>query len=256
MMKKQTRRPVPFTLIELLVVIAIIAILAAMLLPALSAARERARASNCLSNLKNNGLAASLYADDNLDMLPLTVPITANLAQTQWTWADGLIALGYLTESNCISCPSVDTSGKTAEGYFWEIYGVPLGTAEFATYSSSDDYNASPYHCGTGSKSKNIRSLYRNEVANPAQTAYMVDSLKMGSGTQTYVMKYSASASAGYGYPHTRHARSFNLNFVDGHASGATPSEWAREAYQNGYRRRNTYAYIDETGAAQTVATH
>ena len=62
-MKKQ------FTLIELLVVIAIIAILAAMLLPALSAARERARAASCTTKLKQIGTAEMLYADQNKDRI-------------------------------------------------------------------------------------------------------------------------------------------------------------------------------------------
>ena len=56
-----------FTLIELLVVIAIIAILAAMLLPALSAARTAAKSANCAANLKNLGLAANMYSDQNDD---------------------------------------------------------------------------------------------------------------------------------------------------------------------------------------------
>ena len=58
-----------FTLIELLVVIAIIAILAAMLLPALSAARESARASNCVNKLKQIGVAELMYANDNSDCI-------------------------------------------------------------------------------------------------------------------------------------------------------------------------------------------
>jgi len=129
-----------FTLIELLVVIAIIAILAAMLLPALSAAKQKAWTISCVSNLRQVGLGMKMFADENNELYPMSGTriswgindVVPPVGSGQRGWMEQIIS--YTVNTNVYHCPGnaqLSADNQSSFNYFNGVRAVVIDTGGF-----------------------------------------------------------------------------------------------------------------------------
>ena len=183
-----------FTLIELLVVIAIIAILAAILFPVFARAREKARQTSCLSNLKQLGLAWQMYAQDYDEIGPFCqVNNLGGMGTAHWPF----LLKGYVKNNQIFDCPSYTKrydGGQTYNGTAGPSYGQNV-------YLGSE----------TGGNTRPAVSL--GQIEYPSETP-----LHWDTGNDNPIGWFNAD------YLEDRHNGQVNMNFCDGHAKSMSES--------------------------------
>jgi prepilin-type N-terminal cleavage/methylation domain-containing protein/prepilin-type processing-associated H-X9-DG protein len=230
-------RKAGFTLIELLVVIAIIAILAAMLLPALSKAKNRAQGISCLSNTKQLQLAWILYTGDFQDKVPINADsagTTAGIDNTDPSWVAGSLSMGastantntdYLVGAQYEPFGSIGGYTKVAGIYHCPADQTPSGFGPLRVRSVSMNGYVGPSPLGAvsvglynGSNEKYIKTSHFNKL-KPVDAFVFLDELSTSLNDGWFWSPTGWGLTvAPRDLPAVFHGGSTSFSFADGHS--------------------------------------